>query len=129
MSMLLTRRLARSLWRTKLRLSAVILMIAVGVFAGISFGSYADSAASLYDNIYADDDEGINLPDAWVENPRGTWDGATADALCQTIEEQWPDPSLPLDVCEPRLKLGGLMFHADAGEERLVAAVWHGIDE
>ena len=129
MSLLLTRRLARSLWRTKLRLSAVILMIAVGVFAGISFGSYADSAASLYDNIYADDDEGINLPDAWVENPRGTWDGATADALCQTIEAQWPDTSLPLDVCEPRLKLGGLMFYADAGEERLVAAVWHGIDE
>ena len=41
MSMLLTKRLARSLWRTKLRLSAVIFMVAVGVFAGISFGSYA----------------------------------------------------------------------------------------
>ena len=33
MSMLLTKRLARSLWRTKLRLSAVVFMVAVGVFA------------------------------------------------------------------------------------------------
>ena len=129
MSMLLTRRLARSLWRTKLRLSAVILMISVGVFAGISFGSYANSAASLYDNIYADNDEGINLPDAWVENPSGTWNGTTVDSLCQAIEEQWPDPSLPLDVCEPRLKLSGLMFHTDGDEEKLVDAMWHGIDE
>ena len=130
MSTLLTKRLARSLWRTKLRLYAVVLMIAVGVFAGISFGSYADSAAGLYDNIYADDDEGVNLPDLWVENPSGTWDGATADSLCQAIADQWPNPSPALDLCEPRLVMEGLMFHTDdEGEESLVAAVWHGIDE
>jgi len=128
--MLLTKRLARSLWRTKLRLVAVVLMIAIGVFSGISFGSYADSAAGLYHDIYADDDEGVNLPDVWIENPSGTWDGATADSLCQAIVDQWPDPSLALDVCEPRLVMDGLMFHTDdAGEERLVVAVWHGIDE
>ena len=37
-SNLLNKRLARSLWGTKLRLSAVIGMIFVGVFAGITFG-------------------------------------------------------------------------------------------
>ncbi len=129
MSTLLTKRLARSLWRTKLRLYSVILMIVVGVFAGISFGTYANSTQTLYDNIYADDENGINLPDIWVENSAATWDGATAASLCQTISEQWPDVSMPLEACEPRMVVDGLMFHIDEGEEKLIPAVWHGIDE
>ena len=129
MSTLLTKRLARSLWRTKLRLYSVILMIAVGVFAGISFGTYANSTQTLYDNIYADDEDGVNLPDIWVENSAATWDGATAASLCQTLSEQWPDVSMPLEACEPRMVVDGLMFHNDEGEEKLIPAVWHGIDE
>ena len=129
MSTLLTKRLARSLWRTKLRLYSVILMIVVGVFAGISFGTYANSTQTLYDNIYADDENGVNLPDIWAENSAATWDGATATSLCQTISEQWPDVSMPLETCEPRMVVDGLMFHIDDGEEKLIPAVWHGIDE
>ena len=129
MSTLLTKRLARSLWRTKLRLFSVILMIAVAVVAGISFGTYANSTQTLYDNIYADDEDGVNLPDIWVENSAATWDGATAASLCQTISEQWPDASMPLENCEPRMVIGGTMFHIDEGEEKLIPAVWHGIDE
>jgi putative ABC transport system permease protein len=128
-STLLTKRLARSLWRTKLRLYSVILMIVVGVFAGISFGTYANSTQALYDNIYADDEDGVNLPDIWVENSAATWDGATAASLCQTLSEQWPDVSMPLEACEPRMVVDGLMFHNDEGEEKLIPAVWHGIDE
>jgi len=128
-STLLTKRLARSLWRTKLRLYSVVLMIAVGVFAGISFGTYANSTQTLYDNIYADDEDGVNLPDIWVENSAATWDGATAASLCQTISEHWPDASMPLENCEPRMVIDGLMFHIDEGEEKLIPAVWHGIDE
>ena len=129
MSTLLTKRLARSLWRTRLRLFSVILMIAVGVFAGISFGTYANSTQTLYDNIYADDENGVNLPDIWVENSAATWDGTTATSFCQTISEQWPDASMPLEDCEPRMVVDGLMFHIDEGEEKLIPAVWHGIDE
>lgn len=129
MSTLLTKRLARSLWRTKLRLYSVVLMIAVGVFAGLSFGTYANSTQTLYDNIYADDEDGVNLPDIWVENSAATWDGATAASLCQTISEQWPDASMPLETCEPRMVIDGLMFHINEGEEKLIPAVWHGIDE
>jgi len=128
-STLLTKRLARSLWRTKLRLYSVVLMIAVGVFAGISFGTYANSTQTLYDNIYTDDEDGVNLPDIWVENSAATWDGATAASLCQTISEQWPDASMPLETCEPRMVIDGLMFHINEGEEKLIPAVWHGIDE
>jgi len=104
-------------------------MIAVGVFAGISFGTYANSTQALYDNIYADDEKGVNLPDIWVENSAATWDGTTATSLCQTLSEQWPDVSMPLEACEPRMVVDGLMFHNDEGEEKLIPAVWHGIDE
>ena len=50
MSALLNKRLARSLWRTKLRLLAVVLMVFVGVFAGITFGGYAHNLDGMYAN-------------------------------------------------------------------------------
>ena len=128
MSMLLTKRLARSLWRTKLRLSAVIMMVAIGVFAGISFGAYAHSVTTLYDDIYADDENGVNLPDVWVENNQGNWNATTAENLCQEIREQWPSDELVLDKCEPRLISNG-QFFSESADIGMVAAVWHGIDE
>ena len=128
MSMLLTKRLARSLWRTKLRLSAVILMVSIGVFAGISFGAYAMSVTTLYDDIYEDDEQGVNLPDLWVENNAGNWNATTAENLCQEIRDQWPSDTLELDHCEPRLKSNG-QFFSEFAEIGMVPAVWHGIDE
>ena len=125
----MTKRLARSLGRTKLRLYSVILMIAVGVVEGISFGTYANSTQTLYDNIYADDEDGVHLPDIWVENSAATWDGATAASLCQTISEQCPDASMPLETCEPRRVIDGLMLPVNEGNGKLIPAVWHGIDE
>ncbi|MEE2812795.1 MAG: FtsX-like permease family protein [Candidatus Thermoplasmatota archaeon] len=125
MSMLLTKRLARSLWRTKLRLSAVILMVSIGVFAGIAFGAYAISVTTLYDDIYADDEDGVNLPDVWVENNAGNWNASTSENLCQEIRNQWPSETLELDHCEPRLRSDGQFF---SGTD-MIPAVWHGIDE
>jgi len=128
MSMLLTKRLSRSLWRTKLRLSAVVLMVAIGVFAGIAFGAYANSVTTLYDGIYEDDEKGVNLPDVWVENNGGNWNTSTSELLCQEIRVQWPSESLELDRCEPRLRTNGQFFSQDA-EIGMIPAVWHGIDE
>ena len=129
MSMLLTKRLARSLWRTKLRLSAVILMVSVGVFAGITFGAYANAAINLYEEIY-DSEGGVNLPDVWVENSIGTWNESTSGNLCQSISDGWPESEFSLENCEPRLILKGLMYQTnETGEEDLIPGVWHGIDE
>ena len=83
-SSLLNKRLARSLWRTKLRLSAVVFMVAVWVFAGISFGAYANAATNLYDDIY-DGEGGVNLPDIWINNPSGVWDANESSNLCDSI--------------------------------------------
>ena len=127
---LLTKRLARSLWRKKIMLIAVTLMVTVGVLAGISFASYAHTASGMYGDIYADTDDGVNLPDVWVENPSGTWDEDDSDSICEDIANQWPDSELVLNECEPRMRLDGLMFLTDEeGEEKSVPAIWHGIDE
>jgi len=125
LSALLTKRLARSLWKTKLRLTAVVLMVTVGVFAGISFGTYANSTQSMYADIYEDDEDGINLPDIWAENTVGFWEGEDAESLCQEISEEWPSESVPMSYCEPRVRVSGLMFES----ESIIPAIWYGIDE
>ena len=56
----------RSLWRTKLRLFAVIFMVSVGVFAGITFGGYSHNLDGMYSTMQADDDNGANLADIWI---------------------------------------------------------------
>ena len=130
MSFLLTKRLARSLWRTKIRLIAVIFMVVIGVLGGISMGGYATNVSVLYDNIYEDDDEGVNLPDIWVNLPGDTWSEEESQNLCDKFEEDFPVDSPSIDKCEPRLVVDGTLFHVDnSGEEILVTAVWHGIDE
>ena len=68
MSALLNKRLARSLWRSKLRLFAVIFMVSVGVFAGLTFGGYSHNLSGMYDTMHADDDDGANLADLWIDN-------------------------------------------------------------
>ncbi|MDE0954350.1 MAG: FtsX-like permease family protein [Candidatus Poseidoniales archaeon] len=125
----MNKRLARSLWRTKLRLSAVVFMVAVGVFAGISFGAYANAATNLYDEIY-DGEEGVNLPDIWINNPSGIWDANTSSNICDSISQNWPDSQYELETCEQRLIVDGIMFYDySSGEEKAIPAIWHGIDE
>ena len=47
MLVLLTKRLARSLLRTKIGLAAVSAMVMVAVFAGISFAAYAHTVSGM----------------------------------------------------------------------------------
>ena len=92
-------------------------MVAVGVFAGISFGTYANAATSLYDGIY-DGEDGINLADIWVENPSGIWNESFREHLFKH-ENDWPDSDYKLQSCEPRLILNGMMFTSDSsGNEK-----------
>ena len=75
MSNLLNKRLAKSLWRTKLRLFAVISMVFVGVFAGITFGGYAANLDIMYETMYEDSETGTNLADLWIDNQSTIWSG------------------------------------------------------
>jgi len=125
MSLLLTKRLMRSLWRTKLRLFAVTMMVTIGVFAGISFGMYANVVTEMYNETYLDKEGSVNLPDIWIKNPGGIWNQTTSENLCQLVEDEWSSNVLELEFCEPRLVLSGLMYH----ENKSMSAIWHGIDE
>ena len=130
MKALLTKRLFRSLWRSKIRLVAVVLIIMVGVMSGIAFGHYAHMTTNMYSEIYEDSEKGVNLADIWVENPRAVWDLEESENLCEQISQQWTNSELPMVECEPRLVLGGLLIATEEdGSERLVPGVWHGIDE
>ena len=130
MKVLLTKRLFRSLWRSKIRLVAVVLIIMVGVMSGIAFGHYAHMTTNMYSEIYEDSGKGVNLADIWVENPRAVWDLEESENLCEEISQQWINSELPMVECEPRLVLEGLLISNEKdGTERLIPGVWHGIDE
>ena len=89
MSGLLNKRLARSLWRTKLRLLAVIFMVSVGVFAGLTFGGYSHNLSGMYDTMHDDNDTGANLADLWIDNHSTTWSADEVTNFCTNLAANW----------------------------------------
>ena len=129
MSALLNKRLARSLWRTKLRLVAVVMMVAVGVFAGITFGGYSHNLDNMYATLHADDEKGANLADLWVDNRSVMWSAEEVNRFCSTLENAWPSTIAPLDSCEGRSIVQGTMFHTNSTGTHIINSLWHGIPE
>ena len=130
MSKLLNKRLARSLWRTKLRLIAVVLMVFVGVFAGITFGGYAESLDGMYDTLQGDTEDGGNLADLWIDNRSAVWTVEQITSFCEDLNSGWANSSAaisPLDNCEGRTILQGALFHSNSSGEKIINSVWHGI--
>ena len=130
MSKLLNKRLARSLWRTKLRLVAVVLMVFVGVFAGITFGGYAESLDGMYDALQGDTEDGGNLADLWIDNRSAVWTPEQVTSFCEDLNSAWANSSAAissLDSCEGRTILQGTLFHSNSSSEKIINAVWHGI--
>ncbi len=130
MSALLNKRLARSLWRTKLRLFAVILMVFVGVFAGITFGGYSHNLDGMYETMQADDEGGANLGDLWIDNRSATWTpdevNEFCDSLISALDSSSSDVS-ELDSCEGRTIAQGAMFHSNSSGDHIINSLWHGI--
>ena len=130
MSALLNKRLARSLWRTKLRLLAVVLMVFVGVFAGITFGGYAHNLDGMYSTMQADDETGSNLADLWVDNRSTTWTAEQTSAFCSALTAAWttnPPLEANLDSCEARRVVQGALFHTNDTGDHIINSLWHGI--
>jgi putative ABC transport system permease protein len=129
MSALLNIRLARSLWRSKIRLFAVVLMVFVGVFAGITFGGYSHNLGGMYDTMQADDNKGANLADLWVDNRSTTWSPDQVDTFCDALELAWISSTVKtsLDSCEGRTITQGTMFHSNDNGQQIINSLWHGI--
>ena len=129
MSALLNKRLARSLWRTKLRLLAVVMMVSVGVFAGITFGGYSHNLDGMYETLQADDEDGANLADLWIDNRSGTWSAEETATFCDALESSWPSTGAALDSCEWRNIVQGTMFHTNDTGTHIINSLWHGIPD
>lgn len=127
MSWLLLKRLVRSFWRNKIRLVAVVLMVFVSAFAGVTFGGYAASIEPIYDVIYADNDDGSNLADIWIDTKTKWWSGDKSQLLCERLQAGWPPDAAAIDHCEGRLVAHGTLFHRRNGAEETIGGVWHGI--
>ena len=129
MSNLLNKRLARSLWRTKLRLLAVVLMVFVGVFAGITFGGYAHNLGGMYDTMQADDENGANLADLWIDNRSALWTPEEVNSFCTALEMAWDSSTVSpsLDSCEGRTVTQGAMFHTNDTGQHIINSLWYGI--
>jgi len=129
MSSLLNKRLARSLWRTKIRLLAVVLMVSVGVFAGITFGGYSHNVEGMYETLQADDERGANLADLWIDNRSATWSPEQVTTFCNALESSWMSDIAALDSCEGRTILQGTMFHTNETGTHIINSLWHGIPD
>ena len=131
MSALLNKRLARSLWRTKLRLLAVVLMVFVGVFAGITFGGYAHNLGGMYDTMQADDEGGANLADLWIDNRSAAWTPEQVNSFCAALGVAWDSSTVSqsLDSCEGRTVTQGAMFHTNDTGEHIINSLLHGIPD
>jgi putative ABC transport system permease protein len=132
MSALLNKRLARSLWRTKLRLIAVILMVMVGVFAGLTFGGYAQSLDGMYGTMQADDEKGANLADLWIDNRSAIWTPSQVTDFCTQLGDEWvaEDGAVhAIDSCEGRTVLQGALLHTNQTGEHVINSLWHGIPQ
>ena len=129
MSNLLNKRLARSLWRTKLRLLAVVLMVSVGVFAGITFGGYSHNVGGMYETLQGDNEDGANLADLWIDNRSTSWSASEVSAFCNALETAWPSGMAALDSCEGRSIVQGTMFHTNDTGTHIINSLWHGIPD
>ena len=129
MSNLLNKRLARSLWRTKLRLLAVVLMVSVGVFAGITFGGYSHNVEGMYETLQGDNEDGANLADLWIDNRSTSWSASEVSAFCNALETSWPSGMAALDSCEGRSIVQGTMFHTNDTGTHIINSLWHGIPD
>ena len=127
MSSLLNKRLARSLWRTKLRLFAVIFMVSVGVFAGLTFGGYSYNLDGMYETIHRDDTTGANLADLWIDNRSTTWSAEEVTEFCDELASTWNNDDFRMDSCEGRNIVPGAMFYNNNNDERIINSLWHGI--
>ena len=86
----------------------------------------------MYDEIYEDSENAVNLPDLWVENPSGTWDGKPQPLFARISPVIGQIPFGPQRMrAQIEARWNNVLRNDRGGEqkEKLVPAVWHGICE
>ena len=106
-------------------------MVFVGVFAGITFGGYAHNLGGMYDTMQADDENGANLADLWIDNRSAAWTPEQVNAFCAALGTAWDSSTVSqsLDSCEGRTVTQGAMFHTNDTGQHIINSLWHGIPD
>ena len=127
MSNLLNKRLMRSLWRTKLRLFAIFMVSVKCFLTGITFGGYSHNLDGMYSTMQADDDNGANLADIWIDNRSTVWSPNQVSTFCSELVTSLGEQGGIVDSCEGRTVLPGAMFVQGNDGEEIISSLWHGI--
>jgi putative ABC transport system permease protein len=77
----------------------------------------------------ADDENGANLADLWIDNRSALWTPEEVTAFCTALESAWDSSSVSqsLDSCEGRTVTQGAMFHTNDTGQHIINSLWHGI--
>ncbi|MCH1422258.1 MAG: ABC transporter permease, partial [Candidatus Poseidoniaceae archaeon] len=84
-----------------------------------------------YRTMQADNENGANLADLWIDNRSTTWSPEQVNTFCDDLEASLSVANLSssLDSCEGRTVAQGTMFHTNETGEHIINALWHGIPE
>ena len=79
----------------------------------------------------ADDENGANLADVWIDNRSALWTPEEVNAFCAALETAWGSSSVSksLDSCEGRTITQGAMFHTNDTGQHIINSLWHGIPD
>ena len=103
-------------------------MVSVGVFAGLTFGGYSHNLDGMYDSMQADDEDGANLADLWIDNRTTSWSPEQVQSFCNSLEDSLTQSSeMSLDSCEGRTIIPGAMFYGEGDDQEIINSLWHGI--
>ena len=81
----------------------------------------------MYETLHADDEDGANLADLWIDNRSVAWSAEEVSAFCNALEGSWPSNIASLDSCEGRSIVQGTLFHANDTGTHIINSLWHGI--
>lgn len=121
MQRLLLKRMRRSLWRIKLRVAVVLLLIVFAASLTMVLGEFTRNAQTIYDDFY---DE-TNFADLVISSVEHT-SAANLSAACDRLMATNGDHAHDVAGCESRLMIQGQYLNEDTGE--WILARFYGID-
>lgn len=121
---LMIKRLLRSLWRSKLRVLVVLLLIIAASSLSVSLAEFNRNAAEVYVDFYGQ----TNLADLVVE--AGNWPAPRDNltAACQDFQTRQASTTLPVKDCETRLTLDGQYLKHTASQD-WIKTTFYGFEE
>ena len=120
---LMVKRLLRSLWRAKLRVFVVLILILTASSLSLTLAEFNRNAEAVYEDFYLE----TNLADLMVET--GDWPvpRENLSLACVDLMARSASPALPVTTCESRLVLDG-QYLKDERNDQWIRATLYGFE-